>query len=447
MNDLSGITVYLESLGCAKNLVDSEVMLGLLQQAECSITTDPERADALIVNTCGFIEEAQQESINTILRLAEYRVNGNARALVIAGCLAQRFAEELKLEIPEIDAVVGTGEFNHITKVVIEAMSGKKSSLVARPAFIYDHQWPRILSTPGHYAYVKVAEGCDNRCSYCAIPDIRGPYRSRELDSIVCEVENLAKTGCKEIILIAQDTSRYGEDLYGSPRLAELLRRLSQVPDISWIRWLYGYPTRITDELIQTIAEEPKVCPYIDLPLQHISPNVLRRMHRPADDSLIRRTLKKLRDNIPDLALRTTFMVGFPGETEEDFQMLLDFVSEIEFDRLGVFKYSSETGTPAAIMEGGVPPEVKEQRYEQLMLQQQSISLRKNKNWIGRTVKVITDGFVDNRAFGRSRREAPEIDGLIYFSCDSGYDVKVGDITSVKINSAGHYDLMGEAAQ
>lgn len=447
MNELNRVTVYLESLGCSKNLVDSEVMVGLLEEAGCIMTSNPAQAQIIIVNTCGFIADAQQESINTILHLAGYREKGPARLLVVAGCLPQRFAPELGKEILEIDVMVGTGEFHRIVDLIKESLDSKKVTRTAPPVFLYDHTWPRRLITPAHYAYIKVAEGCDNRCSYCTIPDIRGRFRSREADSILAEAERLAADGVKEIILIAQDTSRYGEDISGRPQLAMLLRRLCAIPEIHWVRWLYGYPTRITDELVQVMAEEPKICPYIDLPLQHAAAGILKRMHRPADPRATRRLLKKLKERIPRLALRTSFIVGFPGETEDDFKTLLDFVEEVEFDWLGAFTYSRETGTVAAKLEGEVAEAVKEERFHRLMQKQQLISLRCNQRWVGRTTTVLVEGFRDGLAFGRSQREAPEIDGLVYFRPLPRQQPSIGDMVKVKIESADYYDRLGVATK
>ncbi|NPV92269.1 MAG: 30S ribosomal protein S12 methylthiotransferase RimO [Firmicutes bacterium] len=438
------MTVYLESLGCSKNLVDSEVMLGLLVGSGCRITFDPGEADAIVVNTCGFVSDAQRESINTILELGLQKKTGRARALVVAGCLAQRFEDELRREIPEIDVLVGTGEFYRIAEVLSNTLSGTNQRYVAEPAFIYDHRSPRIISTPGHYAYLKVADGCDNRCSFCAIPSIRGAYRSRDMDSVVLEAQRLAGQGAKELILIAQDTSRYGEDRYGRYMLPELLRRICEVPEVSWVRWLYGYPGRISDELIRAMSEEAKVCPYVDLPLQHAAPQVLRRMNRPSDQGKMLRLIEKLRREIPDLALRTTFMVGFPGETDSDFSLLQDFVAEVGFDRMGVFKYSPEVGTPAYIIEGEVPEEIKEIRYDALMRQQQEISMRLNQRLIGREFDVLVEGSEDGRLYGRSAREAPEIDGLIYFDDRPECGWRIGDMIKVRITAADFYDLSGE---
>jgi ribosomal protein S12 methylthiotransferase len=446
VNNLEGTKVFLESLGCSKNLVDSEVMLGILVDAGCRITFDPSEADAIVVNTCGFVADAQKESIDAILELALQKRSGKARVLVAAGCLAQRFENELKQEIPEIDALVGTGEFDRIAEVLSNAFTGIRQDLVAEPAFLYDHRSPRIVSTPGHYAYIKVADGCDNRCSFCAIPFIRGRFRSRDMDSILDEARSLAAQGVKELILIAQDTSRYGEDRYGRPMLPELLRRLADVPAVSWIRWLYGYPGRISGELIKVMAEEEKVCPYLDLPLQHAAPSVLRRMNRPSDPEAALKLIQRLRMEIPDLTLRTTFMVGFPGETESDFSLLQDFAAEVRFDRLGVFKYSPEEGTPANIIKDEIPDDIKEFRYDALMRQQQGISRHLNQRLIGREFDVLVEGFEAERAFGRSVREAPEIDGLIYFNNHAECNWRIGDMIKVRITSADIYDLSGEAA-
>jgi len=453
--NLVGIRVGLVSLGCPKNLVDSEIMLGLLEEAGCLLTANEAEAEILIVNTCGFIGEAQQEAVNTILELSQYKLSGPCRGLIVTGCLVQRFAKELAGELPEVDALLGTGEFTQIVPVIQRVLKGEKVQEVGTPLFLYSEVWPRKLSTPSHYAYIKVAEGCDNCCSYCTIPEIRGGFRSRSIASIHSEVDALVhNNGVKEIILIAQDTTRYGEDLYGTPKLAELLRHLAAIPDIYWIRWMYGYPTRISPELIEIMADNPKICSYVDLPLQHIDIEVLTRMNRPDDPEHIRRVISQLRTKLPDLSLRTSFIVGFPGETEEAFLRLLDFMEEIRFDRVGAFIYSSEEGTVAAGLPGMVPEEIKSERYQRLMECQQRISLENNQVWVGRSVKILVEGIKECQIFarelssellgyGRTCREAPEIDGLVYFRDPLKLDVSVGDFVEVTIVQADHYDLIG----
>jgi ribosomal protein S12 methylthiotransferase len=452
--NLEGLRVGLVSLGCPKNLVDSEVMLGLLEKAGCQLTVNEAEAEVLIVNTCGFIGPAQQEAVNTILDLGQYKTNGHCRALIVTGCLVQRFAKELAVELPEVDALVGTGEFNQIASVIQKVLRGEKVQVVGQPLFLYNENWPRKLSTPGHYAYVKVAEGCDNCCTYCTIPEIRGRFRSRSIPSIFQEAEDLVKAGVKEIILIAQDTTRYGEDLYGTPKLAELLRELTKISDLTWIRWMYGYPTRISSELINTMAENPKICPYIDLPLQHIDSDVLIRMNRPANLEELRRIISQMRNKLPDLALRTSFIVGFPGETEEAFMGLLEFLKEIRFDRVGAFTYSPEEGTEAAGLSGAVAEEIKSDRYRRLMECQQQISLENNQKWVGRSLEVMVEGIEEISDFqgkngfellgyGRSIREAPEIDGLVYILDPLRSNITIGEMVKVTIIRADHYDLIG----
>ena len=451
---LAGLKVGLVSLGCSKNLVDSEVMLGLLEKAGCLITAQAAEAEVLIVNTCGFIESAQREAVNTILELGQYKLNGSCRALIVTGCLVQRFAADLAIELPEADALLGTSEFNQIVTVIHRVLEGEKVQEVGQPLFLYSEAWPRKLVTPPHYAYIKVAEGCNNCCTYCAIPEIRGRYRSRSISSIRREAETLVQQGVKELILIAQDTTRFGEDQAGAPKLAELLRELGEIPDLHWLRWMYGYPTRITPELIRVMAESPKICAYVDLPLQHIDQDVLTRMNRPADPQQTRRVIAELRAAIPDLALRTSFIVGFPGETEAAFSRLLDFMEEVRFDRVGAFTYSPEAGTRAASLPESVPEEIKIERYERLMACQQQISQQKNQAWLGRTVTVLMEGITEDPRWdqphgtgklgcGRSTREAPEVDGLVYFRNPSKYPLKIGDFVPIKIMQADHYDLIG----
>ena len=441
---LEGIKVGLVSLGCPKNLVDSEVMLGLLAQAGVCFTTDKAEAEVLLVNTCGFIGPAQQEAINTILELAQYKEKGKCRALIVTGCLVQRFVRELRDEIPEVDALVGTGEFDRIVTIVKSALHGMKVQQVGEPLFLYNETYPRKLSTPPHYAYLKIAEGCNNRCSFCTIPEIRGSFRSRTMDSVLQEAETLVQNGVKEIILIAQDTTRYGEDNYGTLKLAELLKELTLLTKSTWIRWMYGYPNRITEELIRVMAENPQICPYVDLPLQHIDPFILKRMHRPADPEQIKQIIQALRASIPRLALRTSFIVGFPGETEVTFQGLLDFLEEMRFDRVGAFTYSPEVGTAAAQLDEAIPEEVKAERYHRLMELQQKISWKNNQEWIGRTVEVIVEGKARSLYYGRSQREAPEVDGLVYIENPLNLKLTVGKIIKVRIKQADYYDLIGE---
>lgn len=432
------------SLGCAKNLVDTEVMMGRLSGDGYELTGREEDAEVLVVNTCGFINAAKEESIDTILELAELKKTGKCRALVVTGCLAQKYKDDLLAEIPEIDGIMGTGELDRITDVVKAALRGEVPNSIAQPDFLYDHSMPRVQSTPYYTAFVKIAEGCDNYCSYCAIPELRGRYRSRTIESVVDEVKTLAGRGVREFNLIAQDTTRYGEDLYGSFQLAALLKELVEIPDVSWLRVLYAYPTHFTDELIEVLVTEPKICRYLDIPLQHAHDRILRQMHRQGTQFDIISLINKLRNRIPELAVRTSFIVGFPGETEEEFQTLLKFIQEMEFDRMGVFTYSQEEDTPAGAMPDQVPEEIKNERRHRLMTVQQEISLKRNRQKIGQILSVIVEGkSTENREInvGRTEFDAPDIDGNIYFT---GPDLISGDVVKVKVTGAQEYDLIGE---
>jgi len=432
------------SLGCAKNLVDSEVMTGLLREAGYTATDCVEEADILLVNTCGFINAAKEESVNAILEAAGYKKEGRCKALVVTGCLAQRYKDELLHEIPEIDGLVGTGELPRIARVVKEALEGKRPAFVDSPSFIYNHEMPRVISTPSYTAYIKVAEGCDNRCAYCAIPMIRGTYRSRTIESIVSEARDLSGKGVKEINLIAQDITRYGLDLYGKHRLDELLIELAGLEKLSWIRLLYAYPTHFTDRLIDVIAGTDKICKYLDIPLQHADDVLLRSMNRRGTCRDILRLIERLRESIPGLALRSSFIVGFPGETEERFQTLVDFVKTVRFDRIGVFAYSPEEGTPAAAMPGQVPDEIKEERKDRLMRIQEEISLEKNRAKIGKIISVLIEGKDQTEQeiyFGRTEADAPEIDGAVLVK---GCGLNPGDLVQVRVTHAYEHDLIGE---
>ena len=438
-------SVALVSLGCAKNLVDSEVMIGLLSEAGFEPTTDLDKADVLIVNTCAFIDEAQEEAVDTILHLAEFRKKSRFRKLVVTGCLAQRFPEDLIAEIPEIDSVVGTGDFHKIVKVVRDTLAGKRVKLVSKkPAFIYNDTLPRCISTPKHTAYIKIAEGCNNRCSYCVIPELRGDFRSRPIDSIVTEARHLAKGGARELILIAQDTTRYGKDLYGTYSLDKLLKEVCRIDEIEWVRVLYMYPTRVTDELIEVIASEPKVCKYVDLPLQHVDDELLRLMNRQGQIEEAQQTIEKFREAIPDVTVRSTFIVGFPGETERKFQKLLDFLKETRLDRVGIFTYSPESGTPASFLPGRIKKTVKKMRKHKAMEVQRLISRENNEAKIGRVMKVLIEGRAEESKLvtvGRSQAEAPDIDGLIYIG---NQHPMPGEFKLVRVTDVGDYDLVGE---
>ncbi len=435
------------SLGCAKNLVDTEVMLGLLQRAGYHITSEAFRAQILIVNTCGFIDPAKEESIETLLEMAEYKKRGNCEILLAAGCLSQGHGEELVKEISELDGVVGTGCFHKIVEVLSEALEGKRPVCVDTPHFLYDHTFPRVLSTPPYTAYVKIAEGCSHRCSFCVIPKLRGRYRSREPVSVAREVQSLAENGVKEINLIAQDTTGYGRDIHpGKVSLSLLLEELVTIAGIQWIRVLYGYPGGITGELMGVMSREEKVCSYLDLPLQHAHQDILVKMRRPFRKAKIKQLVEKLRERIPGIVLRSSFMVGFPGEKEEHFRELYSFLEEIRFDRAGFFSYSPQENTPSALMENQVPEEIKEERFLSLMELQKKISLEKNKNLLGDRLEVLIEGQVPNRKnyyTGRYAGQAPEVDGAVYVK--SHFPLRAGEIVQVKITAAGAYDLQGRA--
>ncbi|HWJ04100.1 MAG TPA: 30S ribosomal protein S12 methylthiotransferase RimO, partial [Verrucomicrobiae bacterium] len=403
-------------------------------------------AEVIVVNTCGFIAAAKEESVNTILEMARFKETGQCRALIVTGCLAQKYREELLAELPELDAITGTGDIDKIAEIAWRALEGERVDQVNLPKYIYDHQAPRYRMTPGYSAYVKVAEGCDNRCSYCVIPEMRGAYRSRPMESILTEVRELAAAGVKEILLIAQDTTRYGQELYGEYKLPELIRSIAPIKGIEWIRLLYCYPTHFTQELIDTMANEPKVCKYLDLPLQHADNAILRAMHRRGTNAEIEDLITRLRKAMPGLALRTTFIVGFPGETEENFQTLLDFVAKMRFDRLGVFTYSQEEGTPAGAREDQIPQAVKDERQDRLMSMQSEIAAAINAQWIGKKVRVLVEGTTgdpERPYVGRTERDAPEIDGQVYFS---GPETTVGSMLDVLVTGAETYDLIGEIA-
>lgn len=438
------ISVGLVTLGCPKNQVDSEIMLGILDQAKYTIVEDPENAEVLIVNTCGFIESAKKESIDTILELSELKLSGRLKYLIVTGCLIQRYPEELQEEIPEIDAVLGTGNFHQIAQVIESGLLGEKMGGVDRPEFEYTNDLPRLTTTPEYTAYVKIAEGCDNRCSYCIIPELRGPLKSRPEEDIYKEVQSLTEQGVKEIILIAQDTTVYGMDLYGKPRLAALLKKLVTIKDLHWLRIMYSYPDHINDELIDVIAHEDKICKYLDLPIQHASDRILHLMNRPTRRADLDRLIKKLRKKIPQIVLRTSLIVGFPGETEKEFEELVGFVRQVQFDRLGVFTYSREENTPADKLPDHLPEEIKEQRWDEIMAIQRDIALQKNVGLIDQVVEVLVEEVYSEEegiVFGRTQWDAPEIDNLVYVhNCRA----KVGDIVKAQINDAMEYDLVGE---
>ncbi len=434
-------TVGLVSLGCSKNRVDSEVMLGILTQHGYRVVANPEEADVILVNTCGFIQSAKEESIDAILDMARYKNGGRLKKLIVTGCLSQRYGKEIRDDMPEVDAVLGVAEYQNLPEILEEAFRGERPLRTGECGRFFDS--PRLLTTPSHSAYVKISDGCDNRCAYCAIPLIRGGYQSRPADSILRECEALAARGVTELTLIAQDTSRYGSDLPGEVNLAGLLRKISEIDGVRWLRTLYCYPDTVTDELLDAIGGLPKVCSYLDLPLQHISGEVLRRMNRRGSPELIRELIASCR--VRGILVRTTFIVGFPGETEAQFEELLDFVRWARFDRLGAFSYSPEEGTAAAEMPGQIDEAVKKDRLDRLMRLQQGISLEINRARVGETCEVLVESFENGRYLGRSRKEAPEVDGLIRVK--SRRTLSPGEYVQVQITGASEYDLDGEAVQ
>ena len=432
------------SLGCDKNLVDSEVMLGLLDKKGYQIVDSEEDADIIVVNTCCFIHDAKEESIQTILEMAEYKKEGKLKALIVTGCLAQRYQQEIIDEIPEVDAVLGTTSYDHIVEAVEEALAGNGHVVLEDVDALPDVKEKRLVTTGGHYAYMKIAEGCDKHCTYCIIPKLRGNYRSVPMEKLLAEAKDRADQGVKELILVAQETTVYGKDLYGEKSLHKLLRELCKISGIQWIRILYCYPEEIYDELIQTIKEENKVCHYLDLPIQHASDAVLKRMGRRTSKAQLVEIIEKLRKEIPDISLRTTLITGFPGETQEQHEELKDFVDEMEFDRLGVFTYSPEEDTPAATMTEQIPEEVKEDRQAELMELQQEIAFDLAEDMVGREVLVMIEGKVadENAYVGRTYKDAPNVDGLIFINTDE--ELMSGDFARVRVTGALEYDLIGE---
>ena len=435
------------SLGCPKNQLDTEVMLHELASAGYEITPDETEAEIVIINTCGFIESAKKEAIDNILDVAWLKKHNGLKGIVVTGCLAERYREEIFTEFPEVDALLGVGSIHHIVEAV-ESIAKRKSKKAPKFASFEDKNTvklggERILTTPDYYAYLKIAEGCDNRCAYCAIPSIRGKFRSRPMEELVEEAKELSALGIKELCIVAQDITRYGQDLYGEYRLHELLHRITEATDIPWIRLLYCYPDKVTDELIAEIRDNPRILKYIDMPLQHISDPVLRKMNRHGDAAMIRALIAKLRREIPDLTLRTTFIVGFPGETEEDFETLCRFVDEVRFEHLGVFPYSAEEGTPAAEFEGQIDEQTKQDRADIIMKAQMQINAEQNEKKIGSVVRVLVEDFdaVSEAHFGRSVADAPEIDGKVYFKCDRR--VAPGSMIDVKVRDVVDYDLYG----
>lgn len=432
------------SLGCDKNLVDSEMMLGMLREKGYFFTDDEEEAEAVVVNTCCFIGDAKEESINTLLEFADKKDAGDIKVLLATGCLAQRYKEEIQKEIPQVDAIIGTNAIDEICNALDKIAEGNAVNfyrdLNATPVF----GKKRIVTTGGHFAYLKIAEGCNKRCSYCIIPKVRGDYRSVPMESLIAEAKTLVEGGVRELILVAQETSLYGTDLYGKKSLPELLHRLGQISGLYWIRILYCYPEELTDELIEAIATEPKVCHYLDIPIQHASDNILKRMGRRTTEKQLREMIEKLRNRIPDICLRTTLISGFPGETQEDFELVYNFVDEMEFDRLGVFAYSQEEDTAAAEMPDQIAEELKNSRRDELMELQQEIAFEKAEEMIGRVLTVMVEGKVadEDTYVTRTYRDAPNVDGYLFLNTSA--NLMTGDFVKVLVTDANEYDLIGE---
>ena len=432
------------SLGCDKNLVDSEVMLGLLAEKGYQMTDDETEAEVIVINTCCFIHDAKEESIQTILEMAEYKKEGTLKALIVTGCLAQRYQQEILDEIPEVDEVLGTTSYPEIVDAIENALKGRAEVRMTDIDALPLVDTARQVTTGGHFAYLKIAEGCDKHCTYCIIPKIRGNYRSVPMERLIKEAKGLAEKGVKELILVAQETTLYGKDLYGEKSLHRLLKELCRISGIRWIRILYCYPEEIDDNLIQVMKEEPKICHYVDLPIQHANTDILKRMGRRTSKEQLEEIIGKLRKEIPDIAIRTTLITGFPEETEEQHQELVDFVDEMEFDRLGVFTYSPEEDTPAAEMEGQIPEEVKEDRQAEIMELQQEIAFEQAEDMVGKEVLVMIEGKVadENAYVGRTYKDAPNVDGLIFVNTEE--ELMSGDFARVKVTGAAEYDLIGE---
>ncbi|OGU06430.1 MAG: ribosomal protein S12 methylthiotransferase RimO [Geobacteraceae bacterium GWC2_58_44] len=445
MNETTKEKVSLVSLGCPKNLVDAEVMLGYLSRDAYEVTTDEMQADIIVVNTCSFIKEAKQESIDTILDLADRKHDARCRLLIVTGCLPQRYQEELAKELPEVDIFIGTGDYPRIAEIIAEKRTtSEQLCYTGDPNFVYNDELPRLQSSPHYTAYLKIAEGCSNNCAYCVIPALRGAHRSRPLASLLAEAEQLIAGGVKELNLIAQDITAYGRDLPDTPTLEQLIGELAKMEGLKWIRLLYAYPDGVTDSLISLIKNEPKVCKYLDLPIQHISDPILQRMKRRSGEAEIRTLIGKLRSEIPDIAIRTSLIVGFPGETPEDFKKLLQFVEETRFDRLGVFCYSREEGTPAAEMPDQVSERIKRERHKKLMRTQARVSFKHNRTLVDSEEEVLVEGYSEETELllkGRSSRQAPDVDGLVYITAGNA---NVGDIVRLKITDSSDYDLIGE---
>ena len=432
------------SLGCDKNLVDTEVMLGMLASRGYEMTNDEQEADIIVINTCCFIHDAKEESIQNILEMAEYKKNGSAKALIVTGCMAERYRQEILDEIPEVDEVLGTTAYDRILDAVDAALAGQHEVMTADLNALPLPETKRLVTTGGHFAYLKIAEGCDKHCTYCIIPKIRGNFRSVPMERLLKEAQDLAEQGVKELILVAQETTLYGKDLYGEKSLPKLLRELCKISGIRWIRILYCYPEEITDELLQVMKEESKICHYLDLPIQHANDTILKRMGRRTSKQELIDIVQKLRKEIPDICLRTTLITGFPGETQEQHEEVMEFIDTLEFDRLGAFTYSPEEDTPAATFEDQIDEEVKEDRQADIMELQQEIAFNKAEDMIGREVLVMIEGKVadENAYVGRTYRDAPNVDGLIFINTD--VELISGDFAKVKVTGALDYDLIGE---
>ena len=437
------LKIALESLGCSKNLMDAEIMTGILKEKGYEFVEEFDEADIIIVNTCGFIRDAKQESIDTIVELSQLKEVGKLKYLIVTGCLAQRYADELLEEIPEIDAIVGTGNFMNISEIIDRLESEKNVTEIGNIEFAFDETLPRYVSTPEHMAYLKIGEGCSNHCTYCIIPKLRGKYRSRKIEDIVEEAKTLAAEGAKELVVIAQDTTRYGEDLYGEAKLAELLEELAGIEGIKWIRIMYSYPESITEKLIDVIAAHDNICSYFDMPIQHASNRVLKRMNRRTSKEDIRNKVEMIRSKIPDAVIRTTVIVGFPGETEEDLEELIEFMKEIKFDRLGAFAYSREEDTPADRMDGHMDEEIKEERRDRVMMVQQAISEEINQKREDKVFEVLIEEEAEEGVYvGRTQGDAEEIDSVVYVNSDE--ELEIGSFVNVYITEAMEYDLIGD---
>ncbi|XTR38521.1 30S ribosomal protein S12 methylthiotransferase RimO [Paraclostridium tenue] len=437
------LKIALESLGCSKNLVDAEIMMGILNRKGYKLVGDFEEADIILVNTCGFIESAKQESIDTILDLAQLKETGNLKLLIVTGCLAQRYSNELQAEIPEIDAIVGTGSYQQIDEII--AGLEKENNIISLNdiEFAYNEDLPRYVTTPDYMAYLKIGEGCDNHCTYCIIPKLRGKYRSRKMEDIIREAKELASNGVKELVVIAQDTTKYGIDLYGEVKLPQLLEELAKIEGIKWIRIMYSYPESITEELVKVIKKYDNICNYFDMPIQHASNKVLKLMNRHTTKEDIKSKVDMIRSYIPDATLRTTIIVGFPGETEEDFNELVQFAKDVEFDRLGAFTYSREEDTAADKLPNHIEEDIKLKRRDKLMLVQQEISQRLNAKKINNEYEVLIEEQIEDKVYvGRTQGDAEEIDSIVYVKSEN--QLEPGGFVKVKINNALEYDLMGD---